>query len=302
MSLPFLPLLQKGLEPETLEENIELIYSYLQDMLDEFSNAVGQALDPTEGEGGDSSVPISDIPTGITYVPGSGLSVDGTLFGHIDITYVKPRFAVRVVVRYREQGVSNFSTIRDEESPFRLSNLKVGSTYELQIAGQSVTGAVGPYSILEVVTIPTSGSFAKAPADALYWVGATHTQLSAEIVPSGEATVVSVVPTTGVIGIEVSGITTSKRQVVNQQTQAITLTGTNVAVEILTQEFTVTHNLNKICLVTVSLDSIANETATARFISWDVKDNGVNSFVVRIVGIFILSLVNVTATAKAVYW
>lgn len=213
MALPSLPLqLTSGGGDKTKQntENIDRLYSYLQSLIDAFPNAVGQAIDPTEGFSGDGALTISDEPTDIVYTPGSGLSEDENLVGHIDIAYTKPRFATAVLIQYRQVGVDNFSSVTDTASPSRLSNLSVGTEYEVQIAGESANGSVGPFSPLTVVTIDATQGFAKAPADAQYWLSEAHTRLPDALVVSGEAGVVDVDLPTATIGIEVNGIANAK--------------------------------------------------------------------------------------------
>jgi hypothetical protein len=218
-----IPVITDAAKIKQNKDNIERLYSYLEDFISNFENAVGEAIDPTEGGGGDGSITIDEPPSNIVYTPGSGLSVDGNLFGHIDISYVKPRFAVSIAVRYRELGSVNFRTTDDEASPFRLTNLKVSSIYEVQLAGKAANGVLGPFSVLTTVVIPTVGSFAKAPADALYWVGAANSNLTNEVIPTGEATVVTVAPTTAVISLTANGVSNAKLA----QMAALTLKGNN---------------------------------------------------------------------------
>lgn len=212
MSVPELPLLMNVSERSETDYNVDLIYSWLNDFSANFANAAGFAIDSTQGEGGDGSLTIQDVPGGITYNPGSGLSVDSTLFGHIDITFTLPTRAIDVVIRYREVGVTAFKSSTAHSSPYRLPNLKVGVDYELQIAGEAANGAEGPYSPLTHVVIPTTSVVIKALADEFYWVGQLSNDLSNEIVPSGEVTVMSVNPLTGLISVEVNGITYNKIQ------------------------------------------------------------------------------------------
>lgn len=90
-------------------------------------------------------------------------------------------------------------------------------------------------------------------------------------------------------------------QTENSDTEVISLTGTGGDVEIKSQLFTVTHNLNKLVAPVISLDNRVNESSTARFISWDVLDNTLDAFSVRVNGIFIASSVTITATAVVFY-
>lgn len=230
MALPSLPLLvlktSEASEPTKNAENIERLHSYLQELLDAFPNAVGQALDPTEGFSGDGAVDIAEAPTDITYVTGTTLNSDENLVGHVDITFVPPRFAVQTSVQYRQVGVTQFSTESASQSPYRLSNLAVGTDYEVQLAGQSVNGAVGPLSDLTTLTISTASAVPKAPTDAQYWLSAVHSKLPQALVPSGETGVVDVDVPTATIGIEVNGITNAKLA----QIPTNTLHGNNLGV------------------------------------------------------------------------
>jgi hypothetical protein len=149
MSLPPLP----RFEPDN-KHNIEALYDYIAKLQLVFANAAGEAIDPSDGFGGDSSLTIVDSPTEITYSPGSGLSIDNVLFGHIDIAFVKPARAIGVLICYRELGVTNFKTSFADSSPWRLPNLKVGQDYELALKGIAANGYVGPGSVVTQVTIP----------------------------------------------------------------------------------------------------------------------------------------------------
>lgn len=213
MSLPELPLLGNS---DSL--NIELIYNWLNDFVDGFANAAGFAIDPTQGSGGDGSLTIVDEPIDITYTPGSSLSVDEVIFGHIDIAFTPPDKAVAVVILYREDGVTNFKSSIAPSSPYRLIGLKIGTSYEVKLAGQAANGSLGPYSDLTEVVIPTTGFTIKAPSDAGYWLGQAHASLVNGIIPSGEMGIISVDPLTGAIGVEVNGIPYGKiQQVVSER-------------------------------------------------------------------------------------
>ena len=85
MSLPFPPQLTGDDHTDIMK-----IHDYLFSLLDDFDNAAGQAIDPSMGQGGDGSLTIVDIPGDIVYTPSSSLSVDGTLFGSIEIEYTIP--------------------------------------------------------------------------------------------------------------------------------------------------------------------------------------------------------------------
>ena len=148
--LPILPQLT-----DDDKTNIALLYAYLQQVSLSFANAAGFAIDPSMGEGGDDSLTITEAPTGITYTPTSSTGIDSTLFGAIDITFVKPDRAVGIIIYYREVGIDNFKQSFAFSSPFRLINLKVGGQYQLQLAGQAANGNISSVlSPLVTVTIP----------------------------------------------------------------------------------------------------------------------------------------------------
>ena len=316
MTLAKLPLLRQRniLKPEqSNEENIDILYDYLINLESSFANAAGEAIDPSLGQGGDGALDIISIPSNITYPPGSGLSIDGVIFGHVDVVFTLPDRAVQAAIAYREQGVSNFK-VSFGLSPYRIVNLKVGVIYEIKIAGVAANSKIADnlYSVLTIVTIPTAGSVLKAPADAVYWVGTGNGTLTAEVIPSGEPGVVDVAPLTGVIGVTTSGIstgkladnsvTTVKRSALTDSTASISLTGT-VGVNVLKeQDVTVTHNLNKVVTVTPSLESISGTADTRRFTGVFLTDNQLNSFTVRVVGAFIADTGTITATLHSRYW
>ena len=315
MTLAKLPLLKQRniLKPEqSNEENIDILYDYLINLGLSFVNAAGEAIDPTLGQSGDGALTIDEVPSVVVYTPGSSLSIDQVIFGHIDISLTLPTRAVGMSVFYRETGVVNFKHSYCPDGTCRLINLKVGAQYEVKTAGVAANGHVGPFSALTAVNIPTIGSTAKAPADAVYWVGVGNAVLTAEVTPSGESGVVGVIPLTGVISIVTGGIstgkladssvTTVKRSTLTDSTASISLTGT-VGVNVLKeQDVTVTHNLNKIVTVTPSLESIANTADTRRFTGVFLTDNQLNSFTVRVVGAFIADVGTITATLHSRYW
>ena len=148
MTLPTLPYLT-GIP----EEDITRIYSYLQYFQESFANSAGFAIDPTLGEGGDGSLSIDTIPS-ITVVTSSALSVDGVLFGNIDVSFTKPSRAVAVVVGYKESTDTNYSYITSIDSPVGIPSLKVGTTYDIIVAGQAANGARGSFSAPIQVTLP----------------------------------------------------------------------------------------------------------------------------------------------------
>ena len=84
------------------------------------------------------------------------MSIDGTLLGAIDITFVKPDRAVDIIVFYKEHSVTNFKQSYASSSPFRLISLGVGTQYDIQLAGQAANGNVGPRSALITVSIPVN--------------------------------------------------------------------------------------------------------------------------------------------------
>lgn len=150
MSLPILPQLTND-----DKVNIDLLYRWLQQLSLSFANAAGTAIDPSIGEGGDAALTITEAPTGITYTPTSSRAVDGTLFGAIDVTFVKPDRAVCVVIYYNEKGIANPRQSFAFSSPVTLINLKVGTQYDLQLAGQAANGNVSSIlSPMVTVTIP----------------------------------------------------------------------------------------------------------------------------------------------------
>lgn len=149
MTLPSLPYLT-GIP----EEDITKIYTYLQNFQDSFANSAGFAIDPSMGEGGDGSLDILDIPV-ISAVSGSALAVDGVIFGHIDITFTKPDRTVEVIIGYKESTSTEYSYVKSTDSPARISSLKIGSNYDIKIAGQAANGARGSFSTPIQVTMPT---------------------------------------------------------------------------------------------------------------------------------------------------
>ena len=150
MSLPILPQLTNNDKTD-----IALLYGYLRQLILSFANAAGSAIDPSVGEGGDSSLTITEAPTGITYTPTSSIAIDGTVYGAIDITFIKPDRAVCVIVYYREVGVANFKQSFAFSSPFRLINLKAGIRYQLYLAGQAANNDISNVlSPLTIVAIP----------------------------------------------------------------------------------------------------------------------------------------------------
>lgn len=150
MPIPLAPL-----RTGDIEADLEALYQYVQQVQLQFANAVGYAVDPSMGEGGDASLTITDSLTNIVYTPGVELTVDGILIGHIDISFTKSDRSVDVIVFYREQGVANFKQSYASESPFRLISLRADTTYELQLAGQAANGSLGPMSTLTSVVVST---------------------------------------------------------------------------------------------------------------------------------------------------
>ena len=153
MTLPYLPL-RSG----DIDRDIQALYAYLYDFLDNFDNSAGSAIDPSMGQGGDASLTIVDAPTGITYTPNVELTADGTATGIIDITFVKPDRTVDVIIYYREQGTTEFKQSYSSTSPTKLISLKPDVTYQVQLGGQAANGSLGPLSTLTDVTINFSMS------------------------------------------------------------------------------------------------------------------------------------------------
>ena len=153
MTLPYLPL-RSG----DIDRDIQALYAYLYDFLDNFDNSAGSAIDPSMGQGGDASLTIVDAPTGITYTPNVELTADGTATGIIDITFVKPDRTVDVIIYYREQGTTEFKQSYSSTSPTKLISLKPDVTYQVQLGGQAANGSLGPLSTLTDVTITFSMS------------------------------------------------------------------------------------------------------------------------------------------------
>ena len=354
MTLPVIPL--KSVDAVTVEsvrQDTDKLYEYLHVLERTFPNAVGEAIDPSLGQGGDGAFEITEAPGDIVYSPGSGLSIDGTLFGHIDISFTIPPRAVGVLVYYREGTTDNFKVSYAPSSPYRLPNLKVGVTYQIQLVGQSANNTAGiVFSPLTDLIIPTDILSAGAPvgltATATYqsivltWSEAEGGALSEFQVQRADdvafATNVTewfvdatrFVDDTGLINalrhyrvravdkanqfsgysnsvsattlnVPDASIATQQLAVPLTASVAVTLTGTNVADETLAQDITIIHNLNMRVLVSPSLETIANETPTARFTGVFCTTNDLNSFTVRVVGHFALSLVTLTATLVVHY-
>src|SRR6266849_10436711 len=117
MSLPFLPLLSGNDHTD-----LQTVYAWINDLIRYFPNAVGVALDPTQGQGGDSALSITEAPSNIVYTPSSSLSIDKILFGAIEITYTLPTRAVGIVIHYKEATETVFKTSFADISPERLIN------------------------------------------------------------------------------------------------------------------------------------------------------------------------------------
>ena len=277
----------------------------------------------------------------------------GHSLGHIDISFTIPPRAVGVLVYYREGTTDNFKVSYAPGSPYRLPNLKVGVTYQVQLVGQSANNTAGiVFSPLTDLIIPTDIISAGTPVDlvaiatyqsvVLTWSEAEGGALSEFQVQRADDVAFATnmtewftdstkfVDDVGLINAvryyriravdkanQFSGysnvasattLTVPDASIATQQlaipltaSAAITLTGTNIADETLAQDITVVHNLNMRVLVTPSLESIANETPTARFTGVFCTTNGLNSFTVRIVAHFALSLVALTATLVVRY-
>ena len=183
--LPQPPLLQKD---DSI--NIKQLYAYMYDLLKAFPNAAGEAIEATSGQGGDSSLDVVDAPASVTYTPGSSISVDGVIFGHVDISFVLPNKAIQAAIAYREQGVVNFK-LSFGLSPYRVINLKIGGMYEFKVAGVAANGKIADafFSTLTTVNLPTAGFTVKAPDDAEYIVAALNAGLTSERVATDTATI-----------------------------------------------------------------------------------------------------------------
>lgn len=151
MSLPFPPQLTSDNSRDILA-----LQRYLFELINNFDNASGQAIDPTEGQSGNSSLTIIDPPSNIVYTPTSSLSVDGTLFGNISITFTLPARAIGALIYYKEHTDLDYHTSFAKTSPYSIPNLKVGIEYDLQMAGQAANGDIGPLSSVQMVTMPTT--------------------------------------------------------------------------------------------------------------------------------------------------
>lgn len=332
------------------ESQIEQIYDYLSKFNDSFANSVGEAIDPLQ-QNGDGALDIVEVPGDIEYTSGASLSVDGTLFGHIDVEFTLPQFAVGGVIQYRQEDTINFTTVYPNVSPWRISGLQIGQVYQVQMAGIAANGFIGPFSELEDVEIPTSlldtavpDNFQVTPiysGNLLTWeAGVGGIALEYEIERAEDALFLVNIETwtvdatrfvdSGVIGVEYyyrvrsinkaggfsdwsdvesgetlnvpdESIGTYQLSDLTNTTQAISLTGTGALGELLVQDVVVTHNLNKVVQVTPSLEGTANEVDTARFTGVFLIANGVNSFTVRVVGLFLASIVEITGTLHSRY-
>lgn len=207
MSLPYLPL-QTG----EGKRDLDALYGYMGDFIGDFANAVGSAIDPKSGEGGNGALTVDDMPTNVQYDAGSTSSLDDTLFGHIDVSADLPDRAVDMAVRYRETGTTRFkvSYSGSDESSYRIGSLKVGESYQIQVAGRSANNSVGPYSPLTTVTMPTTGLSLKAPANGEYVVTQLHDKLSAEKLLTDTPTVTK--DTSGVSEVKLNVVTDSSVQ------------------------------------------------------------------------------------------
>jgi len=134
--------------------DIIALQSYLYDLVAQFDNAAGEAIDPSSGQGGDGSLTITEAPTGITYSAAVGFSRDSMMFGEINITFILPARAIGVLVHYRETDSTVWHTSFASTSPYSLQSLKVGSSYNIALAGQAANGALGPLSAITSVSLP----------------------------------------------------------------------------------------------------------------------------------------------------
>ena len=185
MTLPLPPLLQND-----DSVNITLIHSYLYDLVASFANAAGEAIESMFGQGGDGALDIVAAPSAIQYITGSSLSIDGVIFGHVDVTFTLPDRAIQGAIAYREQGGNNFK-VSFGLSPYRVVSLKVGTTYEFKVTGVAANGKIAEsfYSPLTALTIPTTGFVVKAPANAEYIVAVSNAILTDERVATNTPTI-----------------------------------------------------------------------------------------------------------------
>lgn len=137
-----------------LETDIQYLWDYLWQFIADFPNAVGQAIDPTEGEGGDGSLVISDLPTNITYTPSSILDDNGVPTGNIIVNATLPTFSVGLRIYYRQVSETSFKQSYGTDLPYTLIALLSAKTYDLQVAGEAANGFIGPRSPITQVTIP----------------------------------------------------------------------------------------------------------------------------------------------------
>jgi len=149
VSLP--DLIPRTGDPET---DIQYLYDYLWQLIDDCPNAVGQAIDPTEGEGGSGSITIVDQPTNITYTPSSLLDDNGVPTGNIIVNATLPQFAVGLQIYYRLLGEANFKQSYAIALPYTVIALLSAKTYEFQVSGEAANGFIGPRSPITQVTIP----------------------------------------------------------------------------------------------------------------------------------------------------
>lgn len=166
MSLPFPPQLTHDAEQVTddlvmalanISTDILAIHNYLYSIIGAFPNAVGSAIDPSEGQGGDGALTITDIITDITYTPSIVTNRDGGNAGIINITFTLPARAIGALVYYKESNASQYHSSFAISSPYALSSLPIGSSYDIFLVPQSANGSIGPASAITTVTMPFTG-------------------------------------------------------------------------------------------------------------------------------------------------
>lgn len=172
------------------DRDILALHRYLYDVVDNFVNASGEAIDPTvSGQGGGAALVITEAPTAIVLTSSTSLSVDATLFGQILVAFTLPDRAVSALVYYKEASDTAYHVSSATVSPYSIANLKVGVEYQIQVAGMAANGAIGPLSFVYSILIDSSTAMMKAPADAQYLVSALDGLLTAERLVTDTATI-----------------------------------------------------------------------------------------------------------------
>ena len=197
---------------KTLTANVMTLWKYMQTLRNSFTNATGEAMDPTNGgAGGGGSIDILTPPGSIVFTPGVDFNTSNqTAEGFIDIAFTLPAHAVGVEVFWREQGGTTDKQSYANTSPYRLLYLQPGVTYTLSLAGEAANGALGPSSVPDDVTVPV-GSSNTAPADAHYVVTEVHPRLTVEHVLGVQpALTLDNSPGNAILDIAVGGVTTVK--------------------------------------------------------------------------------------------